>query len=148
PRGRDRLAEGGQDVAAVDEGPGAGVPGDAVDLAVDGGAVDQALDVAGADVLPISATSGTWPPPMAVTNWSWALAQGTNWIWTRSPGWAASKSPVAPVRKVRRSGDPGSMIHTRSGPVADVPRPDGVSRPQPGTRATTSARSRARRIRR
>src|SRR5256714_317029 len=76
---------------------------------------------------------------MAVTNWSWALAQGTNWSSTRSPGCAASKSAVAEVRNARSSGAPGSMIQTCNGLLASAPPADGVSTPQPGR--SPSARS-------
>ena len=105
----------------------------------------------GVHVLPISATSGTWPPPMAVTNWSWALAHGTNCTSTRSPGWAASNSvggggEEGPQLGCARLHDPDleRARWRRSSPA------DGVSAPQPGQqqRRQSQERARARRIKR
>ena len=66
----------------------------------------------GVQVVPISATSGTLPPAIAVTNLSWACAHGTNWMSTFVPGWAASKSVPYCLTTPWIFGEPGSMIQT------------------------------------
>src|SRR6478609_11555759 len=60
--------------------------------------------------VPISATSGTLPPAIAVTNLSCACAHGTNWMLTFVPGFAASKSLPYWLTTPWIFGEPGSMI--------------------------------------
>src|SRR3954454_2794792 len=66
----------------------------------------------GVQVVPISATSGTLPPAIAVTNLSWACAHGTNWMSILVPGWAAEKSVPYCLTTSWIFGEPGSMIQT------------------------------------
>ncbi len=66
----------------------------------------------GVHVVPISATSGTLPPAIAVTNLSCACAHGTNWMSILVPGWAASKSVPYCLTTSWIFGEPGSMIQT------------------------------------
>ena len=63
-------------------------------------------------MVPISATSGTLPPAIAVTNLSWACAHGTNWMSTFVPGCAAWKSVPYCLTTPWIFGEPGSMIQT------------------------------------
>ena len=62
--------------------------------------------------MPISATSGTSPPAIAVVNLSCACAHGTNSIFTVVPGLAAWKSVAYLLTTFCTAGEPGSMIQT------------------------------------
>ena len=101
----------------------------------------------GVQVVPISATSGTLPPAIAVTNLSCACAHGTNWILTVVPGFAASKSLPYWFTTPWIFGEPGSMIQTSIDPSSlALPPPeeafdDGSSLPPHA--ATTVASSAA-----
>ena len=72
----------------------------------------------GVQVVPISATSGTLPPAIAVVNLSCACAQGTNWMSIFVPGCAASKSVPYCLTTSWIFGEPGSMIQTWIEPLS------------------------------
>ena len=67
----------------------------------------------GVQVVPTSATSGVSPPPTALTNLSWALAHGTNWMSTSAPV-CALKSDLTLSKNGVASGLVPSMIQTVS----------------------------------
>src|SRR5262249_54499801 len=70
----------------------------------------------GVQVVPISATSGTLPPAIAVTNLSWACAHGTNSMLTVVPACWPWKSVPYCLTTFWTAGEPGSLIHLSIGP--------------------------------
>ena len=95
--------------------------------------------------MPISATSGTLPPAIAVVNLSCACAQGTNSIFTSVPACCASKSVAYALNTSCSLGDPGSMIQVVTEPdtspsdFAAVPLPSSSSPPHPASASTPAS---------
>jgi hypothetical protein len=94
--------------------------------------------------VPISATSGTLPPAIAVVNLSCACAHGTNSMFTFVPGCLAWKSVAYPLKTSCSFGEPGSMIQVvtspETPPFAAVPSSlPSSSPPHPATASTPAS---------
>jgi hypothetical protein len=66
---------------------------------------------------------------MAVTNWSWALAHGTNCRSTLAWGLSFWKSSAKPLMSFSRASEPGCIIHTSMEPSGDPESPPQAAAP-------------------